>query len=50
MSVAEIRPRVSYRTIQVADAVPLLDAGGEVLGLCGGPLREGYVQHWGPSA
>ncbi|CAD5966578.1 nucleotidyltransferase domain-containing protein [Streptomyces cyaneofuscatus] len=33
-----------------ADSVRLLEAGAEVLGLCGGPLREGYVQHWGPSA
>ncbi|MFJ9641191.1 nucleotidyltransferase domain-containing protein [Streptomyces sp. NPDC101178] len=48
-----------YEQLALADAVPwaeqadsvrLLEAGAEVLGLCGGPLREGYVQHWGPSA
>lgn len=33
-----------------ADPARLLEAGGAVLGLCGGPLGEGYVQGWGPSA
>ncbi|MEU0357878.1 nucleotidyltransferase domain-containing protein [Streptomyces cyaneofuscatus] len=33
-----------------ADSVRLLEAGAEMLGLCGGPLREECVQYWGPSA
>lgn len=33
-----------------ADSARLLEAGAQVLGLCGGPLGEGYVHGWGQSA
>ncbi|MEW2071800.1 nucleotidyltransferase domain-containing protein [Streptomyces sp. NPDC007346] len=33
-----------------ADPVPLVEAAGQVLDLCGGPLREGYAHPWGPPA
>ncbi|WP_411084575.1 nucleotidyltransferase domain-containing protein [Streptomyces sp. cmx-18-6] len=38
-----------HRTVaEHADPAPLATAAAQVLSLCGGPLREGYRQTWGP--